>query len=60
MTFATIIAQKKRTTTRCPTFGFRKQKSPKITLYQIYSVQKPQKNIKCFEKRAKNECISID
>ena len=41
----------------------RKQKSTKITLYQINSVQKPKKlkkNLKCFEKRTKNEPISID
>ena len=55
MNFVTIIGPKKRTTTRRMTCGFRNQKSPKITLYQINSVQKPKKlkkNLKFFEKRA--------
>ena len=63
MTFATIIALKQTNHYNVSDFWVQKQKSPKITLYQINSVKKTlklTKNLKCFEKRAKNERISID
>ena len=63
MTLAKKIGPKKRHHYNASPFGFRNQKLPKYTLYQINSGQKPKKqkkNLKSFEKRGKNQRISID
>ena len=61
MTFETIIGPKNTEHYEPSTFRFTNQKPPKITLYQINLGQNPKKwkNLKCFEKRAKNQRISI-
>ena len=61
MSFETIIGPKNTEHYQPSTFGFTNQKPPKITLCQINLGQNPKKltNLNCFEKRGKNQRISI-